>query len=133
MEARISRSLLDRLLAEAAASPALEICGLLLGRVDGTDCAIDGAPAAANVASHPADSFELDPAALLAAHRAGRTGGPHLLGHYHSHPQGPASPSPRDAAAAEPGRLWLILGDDGARLWLAQPAAAFVEVPLTVA
>lgn len=110
---RIATGLVDRLLAEAALSPAVEICGLLIGRPD----AIEAAIPAANVSPAPADSFEIDPAVLIAAHRAERAGGPLVLGCYHSHPLGPAAPSARDRAAAEHGRLWLILGGGEARLW----------------
>ncbi len=133
MDAEISRALLARIAARAAASPEAEVCGVLLGRRRGDRTTICEAIATANVSPRPADRFEIDPAALIAAHRAERAGGPRLLGHYHSHPHGPASPSPRDTAAAEPGRLWLILGADDARLWLAGEAGRFVAVPLVVA
>jgi proteasome lid subunit RPN8/RPN11 len=164
MEARISRALLDGLLAEAAASPEREVCGLLLssppfalslskgrsssrpsdeGRAalrqaqDERVLCICAIQPAANVSANPADSFEIDPAALFAAIRAERAGGPRVIGHYHSHPHGPAIPSPRDAAAAgEAGRLWLILGDGEAAAWRAMPggavAAAFEAVTLAV-
>jgi proteasome lid subunit RPN8/RPN11 len=52
-----------------------------------------------------------------------------LIGHYHSHPNGPAEPSPRDLAAAEPGRLWLIIGGGAARMWRAGDGA-FHEIPI---
>lgn len=133
MRAEISRSLLDAIVARAAASADVEVCGLLLGRRGDGRARITAAPAATNVSSRPQDSFELDPAALFAAHRGERAGGAVLLGHYHSHPRGPAAPSPRDAAAAEPGRLWLILGGGAARLWLASADGDFVAVPLMVA
>lgn len=113
MRATISRRLLDRILAEAAASPEREVCGLLLGR----ESRIERAVPAANVAADPACWFELDPAALFACLRAEREGGPRVIGHYHSHPSGDATPSPRDAAAAEPGKLWLIVAEGRAALW----------------
>lgn len=109
----ISRLLLADLLDRAAASPAEEVCGLLLGRAG----RIDAAPAAANVAPNRARRFELDPAMLIAAHKAARNGGPQLLGHYHSHPTGMPWPSAHDAADAVPGMVWLILGGGEARLF----------------
>jgi desampylase len=121
----IAAALVLRLLAEAAESPALEVCGLLLG----SGSRVDEARASRNVAADPARMFELDPAALIAAHKAARAGGPAILGHYHSHPSGSAAPSPRDLAAATPGQLWLILGGGTARLWLAR-AGGFDELPL---
>lgn len=110
----ISRALLDAIIADARSDAARERCGLLTG-VAG---AITGFLPAANVHRDPARHFELDPAVLLAAHRAARDGSPALIGHYHSHPNGPARPSPADAAAAdEEGRLWLIVGSNEARAW----------------
>lgn len=121
----ISRKLRDNLLAEAERTANREICGLLFGAAD----EIAAALATANVAADPATRFEIDPRALFAALRAERAGGPRLIGHYHSHPGGRATPSPRDAAAAEPGQLWLILGGGRARLWLAG-ADGFRELAL---
>ncbi len=121
MSLHIAPDLLSRLLAEAADSPNREICGLLFE--DGT------AQPAANVAADPATTFEIDPAALFAAHRAQRSGGPRLIGHYHSHPSGSAVPSACDAAAAEPGSLWLILAGGSARAWRAGPAG-FAELSI---
>jgi len=118
-------ALLARLLDEAAAAPEREVCGLLFG----TAAHIDATQPTANVAPDPAQAFEVDPAALFAALRAERAGGPRLVGHYHSHPNGSPVPSPRDLAAAEPGRLWLILAAGDARLWLAEQDA-FRALPL---
>ncbi|HET8612552.1 MAG TPA: Mov34/MPN/PAD-1 family protein, partial [Sphingomonas sp.] len=119
MTVRISRGLLDRILAEAAADPEREVCGLLLGvprlsvraeRSRGTryeravrDASFDYARderviqvvPTRNVAPDPALSFEVDPAALFTAIRAERGGGARLIGHYHSHPGGSPAPSPR--------------------------------------
>ncbi|QUT04207.1 M67 family metallopeptidase [Sphingobium phenoxybenzoativorans] len=115
MIVRISRSLLDRIVALAGAEDA-EICGLLLGK--GAECT--GIVPAANVAQDPAVHFEIDPAVLIAAHRAARGGGSAVIGHYHSHPSGAAEPSATDAAAARPdGALWLIVAGGGCRLWRA--------------
>ena len=116
MTVEISSALLDRIRAEAAADPEREICGLLFGR---DDRRIEDAGAAANVAADPARSFEIEPTALLAAHRAHRTGGLRLLGCYHSHPNGAAMPSPRDADSVAPtaGFLWLIVASGAARLF----------------
>ena len=111
----ISSALIAALLAEAVAAPDREICGLLFGKLDH----ILGAEPARNVADDTTTRFEVDPAALLRAYKAARGGGPCLIGHYHSHPSGSAEPSACDLAAAEPGKLWLILANGAARLWLA--------------
>jgi len=123
----IKRSTLDQILGLAAASPSEEVCGLLLGSTG----RIDRAEPAQNVAEAPASMFEIDPAALFAALRAERAGGPRLIGHYHSHPNGSAEPSARDLAAAEPDKYWLIIGGGTARLWLAG-AGGFTEVQMIV-
>jgi desampylase len=110
----ISRALLDAIIADAQSDPAHERCGLLTGDAG----AICGFIAAANIHPEPSRQFELDPAAQIAALRAARNGGPAVIGHYHSHPTGPAQPSPADAAAAaNDGRLWLIIGSGEARAW----------------
>lgn len=112
---RISRSLLQRIVSEAGGS-ADEICGLLLG----TDEVVGDVRGCANVHPEPARRFELDPAALFAALRAARDGGPEVIGHYHSHPSGIAAPSAQDAADAAPdGRLWLIVAGADVTGWRA--------------
>ncbi|MGF7146626.1 proteasome lid subunit RPN8/RPN11 [Sphingomonas zeicaulis] len=120
MRVQISRSLVDELLHAAAASPALEICGLLLGG----EGRIDAILPAANVAADPARRFEIDPATLFAAHRAARAGGAQVVGHYHSHPTGLAEPSPRDAEQAVGGEYWLVLAGGEARLFVATRVGA---------
>ena len=118
MKARISSAALQQIVA-AAASPDAEICGLLFGSAD----AIEHAEPCANVAADPAHSFEIDPRCLIAAHKAMREGGPALIGCYHSHPHGPAAPSPRDAEAAAPDDwLWLIAAQGEVTAWRAVAA-----------
>jgi desampylase len=77
----------------------------------------------ANVAGNPATAFEIDPAALIAAHKAERAGGAKLIGHYHSHPNGVCAPSTVDARNADVvGQYWLIVAGAEIRVW-------YVEVP----
>lgn len=111
-----------------------EVCGLLLG--SGTK--VEAIVPAANVASDPSRHFELDPAVLIGAHRSQRSGGPDIIGHYHSHPSGVAEPSPTDRACASPdGSFWLIAAGERARLWVAGRArdgqVQFVEGTIVVA
>lgn len=104
--------------ASAEADPR-EACGLLFG----TDGAITAFTETANVASSPETRFEIDPAALFAALRAERAGGPRLLGYWHSHPSGDPLPSATDAAMAAPdGKLWVILGGEEVTCWRAGEA-----------
>jgi proteasome lid subunit RPN8/RPN11 len=103
------------ILAHAAGSVD-EVCGLLLGRGD----RVQRVEPCANVAADPACRFEIDPARLIAAHRAARAGGPAVVGHYHSHPSGDPRPSPRDAADAAPdGSLWVLVAGGVITAWRA--------------
>ncbi len=116
MYVTVSSAALATIRAHVAAAPDEEVCGLLLG---GEGHVAEAMPCR-NVAADPAGFFEIDPAQPLAAHRAARSGGPAVLGHYHSHPGGSPVPSARDAAGAAPdGSLWLIVGAGEARLWRA--------------
>lgn len=100
--------------AAAAAAHPHEACGILLGR--GTR--ITEARATANVHPTPATHFEIDPQALIDAHRAARTGGPQVLGYFHSHPRGRAQPSATDrACAAGDGKVWAILAGGDVTFW----------------
>jgi proteasome lid subunit RPN8/RPN11 len=111
----IASELLEEILGHAAAELGTEVCGLLLGRND----RITAVRPAANVAAEPTRAFELDPAVLIAAHRAARAGGDAILGHYHSHPGGDPRPSSCDAVAAAAGELWLVVAGEQAGLWRA--------------
>ena len=116
MKCRISRLLLDRFAAEAAADPR-EICGLLLGSGD----AIGDALALPNVAPQPARGFAIAPSDQFAAARYARAAGLAVVGCYHSHPSGNIAPSAADAAqAAEDGFYWLIVHGARRRLWISR-------------
>lgn len=96
-----------------------EACGLLFG----TDTRIEAARPASNVHPEPARHFEIDPAALIAAHKAARAGGPELIGYFHSHPNGLARPSATDAAMASgDGRIWAIAAGGDVSLWRDAPS-----------
>jgi proteasome lid subunit RPN8/RPN11 len=102
-----------------------------------------------NVAANPEQGFEFAPGALLhvlqdALADAGAWPPPPslLFGIFHSHPRGPAEPSPRDCATA---RLlssaatlgwpwpWLIVGRDAEiRAWWFSADGSQVEMPLAV-
>jgi len=126
MRLTISSPFIAEMLKAAAASPEAEICGLLLGRDDVVEAVLP----CTNVAGDPRDSFEIDPAALISAHRAARAGGATLIGHYHSHPHGAATPSARDSAAAEPGSYWIIIAGTDLRCWRASHGGRFDPVAI---
>ena len=119
MDLRISRALIEAIRNETAAAAPQECCGLLLG--DRAALRVDAILPAANVAAEPVHCFEIDPTALLAAHKEARAGGPEIVGHYHSHPRGAPIPSTTDAAHAQgTGEIWVITGMNGEmRAWLA--------------
>lgn len=111
---RVLQALRD---AARAAHPR-ECCGLLLGEIGGGDARITQVVPTANVASDPLHRFEIDPAALIAAHRQARAGGPAVLGYYHSHPSGVAVPSATDkAGAARDGQIWAIVAGEDIGWW----------------
>ena len=113
MTLRVTREALARMRAEAEAAAPDECCGLLLGI--GT---IDEARPAVNVAPEAGSRFEIDPQALVDAHRAARRGGPEVIGYYHSHPAGPSAPSATDSAMASgDGKVWAIVGETGVTFW----------------
>ena len=112
----------------AAAVHPREACGLLLGK----GRAVHEATVAANVHADPARHFEIDPAALIAAHRAARGGGAQVLGYWHSHPNGRPGPSTEDqAAAAGDGRVWLIVASGAITVWVDAPDG-FMPLPYTI-
>lgn len=114
MALEVTSEVIATLLRRAAEAAPAECCGLLLGRGERIDCAM----AAANIAADPLRHFEVDPAALIAAHRAARAGGPELIGYYHSHPQGHPLPSATDCAhASGDGRVWAIVASGEVGFW----------------
>ena len=95
-----------------------ECCGILLGH----GAAITAAVPTRNVHPTPGTHFEIDPQALIEAHRAARAGGPQVLGYYHSHPTGSARPSATDQAmAAGDGGIWAIIAHDAVTFWRDEP------------
>ena len=104
----------QRLIADATAAHPQECCGLLLGRKG----AVAAVVSCRNVHPSPERHFDIDPAALIAAHRDARAGGLQIIGYYHSHPSGPAKPSAVDSAqAGGDGRLWAIVAGGAVTWW----------------
>ena len=116
MRTAISRSVLIGIRRFSADAAPNEACGLLFGE----DGLITDFQAAENVAETPESRFEIDPRTLFAALRAEREGGAKIVGYWHSHPSGEATPSVTDAAMARPDqKLWVIVGGQDVRAWLA--------------
>lgn len=114
MQIEVTSQVLEWLAGEASAAHPLECCGLLLGQ----DKRITAIQPAANIHPDPATHFEIDPQTLINAHREARSGGPQIIGYYHSHPNGLAEPSPTDQDnAARDGRIWAIVTQAGMTCW----------------
>ena len=110
----VSSAQVERLLAEARNALPREACGLLLGN----GAQIEEVRVCRNVHPQPETHFEIDPQALIDAHRAARSGGPQVLGYFHSHPVGLPEPSATDrACAAGDGRIWAIVAGHDVRFW----------------
>lgn len=129
MSVAISRALHAQLLAMAASQPERELCGLLFG----DDTTIAAAQETSNVSSRVEDRFEVDPVALIAAHKARRAGGARIIGHFHTHPNGVSHPSPIDlAGAAGDGALWMIIAGGSVGLWQSVAPGMLQPVALSV-
>ena len=114
MQLRVDATILDQMAREAAKAAPRECCGLLLGH----GARIETIVPCHNIHPEPEDHFEIDPQMLIDAHRAARNGGPQVLGYYHSHPGGPARPSPVDCEMAHgDGKVWAIIGRSGTTFW----------------
>ena len=110
-----------------------ECCGLLVGE-GAAEVSVTDVIHTANIAADPAQAFAVDPQAQFDVLRSLRGTARRVVGHYHSHPHGPAQPSPRDFAMAfDPQALWLLIAGEALRAFH-RPAEseAFVEIPLVV-
>ena len=114
MTIEVTRGVIATLMQEAHKAAPEECCGILLGK--GTR--IDEARPAANVHPDRLTRFEIDPLALIAAHRAARAGEREVLGYFHSHPEGHPVPSATDCAhSSADNRAWAIIAAGQVRLW----------------
>ncbi|HLQ78230.1 MAG TPA: M67 family metallopeptidase [Terriglobia bacterium] len=91
MHLTLAPGLMDRIVRHAAAALPQEGCGLIAGSRGAAERFI---PMTNRLAS--ATSFDMEPSELIATLRSLRESGESLLAIYHSHPRGPAEPSPRD-------------------------------------
>jgi proteasome lid subunit RPN8/RPN11 len=126
----IAPPLIEAMLQAARDALPEECCGLLVGSSDGR---VTRLVPAANVHETPRRFFTIDPAVQFATLRELRAagGGEEVIGHYHSHPEGPAEPSLRDLVeAVDPQALWIVI--DPSRSDLAafrpRPGEAFVRM-----
>jgi len=114
---RLSTTLVEMLERTAWQAEPHEACALLLGETAEGVVTITQAVVMDNVTEgNPETSFEIDPGMHILMQKAARAGGPQIVGIWHSHPNGVASPSNADKAqSVERGWVWLITAaKDGA-------------------
>jgi proteasome lid subunit RPN8/RPN11 len=129
---RLSAETRAALQRHAASNWPEECCGALLVAKDG---AVTVRPLA-NAAPQPTRAFALSARDYLAVETEAEARGLEVLGFYHSHPDGSAVPSGRDAEFAS-GRWWTVIlpvtkaGAGAPRAWRFDEARrGFDEVPL---
>ena len=104
--------------AQAALAQPFEACGLLLGSAERIETAV----LTRNIHPTPRTHFEIDPAALIAAHKAARAGVAAIAGYWHAHPTGHAVPSATDQASASgDGHIWAIVAGADVAFWRDTP------------
>ncbi len=127
MAIRLSSALAEQMFAHARHTADEEVCGLLFGSID----QIVAVQPTRNVAADRVVRFEVDPGALIAALKAARSGGPPLVGCYHSHPNGVSEPSETDRAMARAGEVWVIVAGRRISAWqMADPIPVALDVAL---
>lgn len=88
------------ILAHAGEDGRHEVCGVLAGHRVGDRAVVEAVHRVENVAGEPRTTYEMDPEGLLETMEAVAARGRSVLGFYHSHPAGPATPSETDRAQA---------------------------------
>lgn len=107
---KISKLLLDEVVAHALEDPGNEVCGLVAVSDDAERVA-SRVLRATNIHASPM-KFEIDPRELLSLHNEIEDGGDALGAIYHSHVRSPPYPSQTDVnfARSWPGVEWIIVG-----------------------
>ena len=103
---KISRTLLNKIEAEALAAYPKEACGLLVGRPGGDEI-VDAIPSC-NLASGE-DEFLIDPKVHIKAQRELREQELAVIGVYHSHTSGDSAPSRSDKISTNLSDFWWLI------------------------
>ncbi len=114
----LTQNHLDRMRAAAVAAYPAECCGLLVGVLETkAQWRVTHVVPTYNLrAEERNDRFAIDPVTHLALRRCLRGRPEHMIGHYHSHPNGQAYPSAKDLAMGfEPELFWVIVAVNGKR------------------
>ena len=102
-----------QLLEHLSAARPHEGCGILLGRTGGGTTRVEAVLPTRNAAERPGDRYDIPVGDLFAAHRRAREEGREVVGYFHSHPVGPAIPSPVDRERSWDGMRQIIVGWPG--------------------
>jgi proteasome lid subunit RPN8/RPN11 len=110
---RMAREVYDATVDHAREGVPAEVCGVLGGNRGATSHART-VHRAENVASDPRIEYRIDPTEQLALMEEVEAAGEDVVGFYHSHPRGPAEPSPTDRRRATwTDRSYVIVVLDG--------------------
>ena len=110
----IGQAHLERLIRHATRQQPSECCGLLIGKSEGAGTRVERIVEARNIAKGDhTRSYQIDWSTLLTAMAELRRQPERIVGFYHSHPDGSARPSRRDAESAWPNQSYLILAMQG--------------------
>lgn len=116
-----------------------ERCGILVGRVEGTEARVEAVHEARNLeVERAADRYEIDPRDQLFVERELAREGRVVVGYFHSHPDHAARPSETDARLAWPGYVYVIVAVEkgaatAATAWrLRDGEQRFDPVPLAI-
>jgi proteasome lid subunit RPN8/RPN11 len=106
-------SLRDQILTAATAAEPDEACGLLLGIRETASARIESVVGLPNrTEQNPQMHYQIDPLDFLRLDREAQLRGLEVIGVWHSHPDGSATPSATDRALAWPDWCYLIAGRD---------------------
>jgi desampylase len=104
------------LLVDMRASPGLERCGILLGTIDSSRLDVIAYVAVDNEATDAARAFHIPAHVVRSIQLRAERADLDVVGFCHSHPHGPARPSPSDLTTALPGYLHIIVVPGPGRL-----------------
>jgi proteasome lid subunit RPN8/RPN11 len=108
------RDLYDEIITHANEGDGEEVCGVLGGTYGSTSSVVESVHRTANVADTPETRYAIDPETQYEITEQIESTGESVVGFYHSHPAGPATPSDTDADRATwPGYSYVIVALDG--------------------
>jgi len=90
-----------------------EGCGALLGTIEGDRRTVREVVRLANAGETRRDWFEIDPLDIVKLERRARIENVSIVGYFHSHPDAPCRPSPRDLERAWPVYAYVIVTVNG--------------------